>query len=104
MTLAELYQIKISIERSVNYFSEDDKYYFPLTYKNNQECLTIIQREINLKEMDPRKSDDIEIRSYEHKLISNELSDKCICPNNKYSDPACTKHGIAQQLNKSQME
>lgn len=58
-------------------------------------ALEIIEREINLKTMDVRKSSEI----------------NCTCGKNSSDkgliftcDPSCPKHGIAQQLNKSQME
>lgn len=96
MTLDEFKLIRHTLNNQLARMSEDDKYYFPQVEKDTIASLTFIDREINLKTMDPRKSKEDDIN-------------RCICVMdlNKLiinSHPACPEHGISQQLNKSQME
>jgi hypothetical protein len=87
MTLDELN----IIHRALNRISTSADEHFI----NLNKARDIVKREIHLKTMDPRSNNKINecscIWDHDHRAI-------------KESNPACPQHGVAQQLNRSQME
>lgn len=66
-------------------------------HKNYEAVVALVNRDIRVKELDPRSSP-----------IEQTSEPTCICSrlggHIAVSNPACPRHGIAQQLNRSQME